>query len=285
MTEHAEPLVARAPTSFEEKIRQIGHRLPHNMFGHKIASVLLRLAGGKKHIGFDVPVFDTEKARLHPFDNICEKRVYITPQFWDLQERELLEEHINNLPTEKVYFLDVGANAGLYSIFALAACKRAGKSPQIIAVEPDPTMRGRMQHNITASDADGKVTLLPWAITGQAEEVTLLLNLKSRGMSHIGAANGDAGQQTVTVPGHPLIDIYSEQNWPRIDILKIDIEGAEFPALQAFFRDAEPSQRPGLILIEISHEENEKSAYTLCLENGYEVAFSNNLNAILVHKD
>ncbi|MCI5046608.1 MAG: FkbM family methyltransferase [Aquisalinus sp.] len=284
MTEQAELLVARKPTSFEERVRQIGHRLPHNAFGHKIASVLLRMAGGKKYIGFDVPVFETEKARLHPFDNICEKRVYITPQFWDLQERQFLQKYIKNLSTEDIYFLDVGANAGLYSLFALAACKRTGKSPHIIAVEPDPTMRGRMQHNITASNADEKVTLLPWAITGQAEEVTLLLNLKSRGMSHIGAANGDAGQQTVTVPGHPLLDIYSEQNWPRIDILKIDIEGAEYPALEAFYRDAAPSQKPGLILIEISHEDDEKSAYTLCLENGYEVAFSNSLNAILVRK-
>ena len=284
MTENAEHLAARRPTSFEEKIRQIGHRLPHNIFGHKAASVLLRMAGGKKHIGFDVPVFETEKARLHPSDNICEKRVYITPQFWDLQERQFLQAHINNLPTEEVYFLDVGANAGLYSLFALAACKQTGKSPHIIAVEPDPTMRGRMQYNITASNADEKVTLLPWAVTGQAEEVTLLLNLKSRGMSHIGPAGDNTEQQSVTVPGHPLLDIYAEKGWPRVDILKIDIEGAEYPALEAFFRDAAPSQKPGLILIEISHQDNEKSAYDLCLANGYEVAFSNSLNAILLRK-
>ena len=284
MTVESQGIPARKPTAFEESVRRLGQKLPQNGFGHKLASLLLRLAGGKKRVGFDVPVFGTQMARLHPFDNICEKRVYITPQFWDLEEREFLQRHMRSLRTDDIYFLDIGANAGLYSLFALAASKEAGRQVHIIAVEPDPTMRGRMEHNVMASDAQAYVTLLPWAITGQAEEVTLLLNLKRRGMSHISNAKHQQGQQSVIVEGHPLVDIFAEKNWPRIDILKIDIEGAEYPALEAFFREASPEQMPGLVLIEISHEAESHSAYRLCLENGYEVAFSNNLNAVLVRK-
>ena len=273
---------SRTPSPFQEQMRRLGHALPYNTAGKKAASLLLRLAGGTSGKAFDVPVFGSQKARLHPYDNISEKRVYITPQFWDPAERAFLKAYIASTASDGFIFADIGANAGMYSLFTLSACLEAGKHARIVAVEPDPLMRERMDHNVSASGADDKVTLLPWAITAEHLEVHLELNETSRGMNRLRATPG-TGRETVTVDGHPLADIFEATHVPRIDAMKIDIEGAEYPALQAFFASAETWQKPALFIIETSHEE-ETSALCLCLDNGYEVVLQNNLNSILLKK-
>ncbi len=116
---------ALAPSFLQKRMRAIGHKLPPNYFGRKAASILLGPAGGRSRRALDVTVFASQRARLHPSDNICEKRVYLTPQLWDRAERALLGDIISNFGGRTFRFADIGANVGLYTLFARAEALRA----------------------------------------------------------------------------------------------------------------------------------------------------------------
>ena len=264
------------PNAVENVFRKLGASLPANYYGRRLASLLLGPAGGRDGAPRDVEIFETQKARLHPFDNICEKRVFLTPQFWDKAERDQLRVAIENAPKDDFYFLDVGANAGLYALFARAAAINAKKAIAIACVEPDPQMRARLAFNLHASDAEAQIRIYPYAATGRREMVKLAVNATSRGMSRIDE-NGGA-----PVQGAPLHEILlSETSFPRLDALKIDIEGGEFDALDAFFRHAPASHIPDLIILETEHDNGAKSALKICQQVGYQIQLQTRMNAVL----
>lgn len=269
-----EPFGALRPSSHQERIRAIGRRLPQNYFGRKAASLLLGAAGGRARRAYDVEVFGSQKARLHPFDNICEKRIYLTPQHWDAEERALLAARIAAHDKENFIFADIGANVGLYTLFARAEALRAGKRIRSICVEPDPEMRARLSFNIAASGAGDDVSILPFAATNRGGALRFSVNRGSRGMSRIDT-RGD-----IEIEGRTLASLLSGA--PRLDAMKIDIEGHEYETLTAFFSSAPRALLPRTLIMEISHETAERSATALALGEGYRVALKTGLNAVFV---
>jgi hypothetical protein len=85
------------------------------------------------------------KLRLHPKDNLSEKRLFLTPQCFDPVELDALRRF---MAPGKV-FVDIGANAGAYS---LVAAKAGGPSARVIAVEPQREMRRRLMFNARQND-------------------------------------------------------------------------------------------------------------------------------------
>ncbi|MCA8893960.1 MAG: FkbM family methyltransferase, partial [Amphiplicatus sp.] len=243
------PFGALRPSPAQERARALAHQLPTNYAGRKLASLFLGLAGGRQKRAFDVEIFRGQKARLHPFDNICEKRVYLTPQLWDPQERAFLSQYIASLTSPDFFFADIGANVGLYTLFARGEAVLTGKAFRAICVEPDPEMRARLMQNVAFSDAQGEVTVLPFAATQTPARLRFSINRESRGMSHI-APDGE-----MEVEGRPLLSLL--EGAPRIDAMKIDIEGHEHAALAAFFASAPRALWPRLLMMETSHEDNE----------------------------
>ena len=281
MTSTEEPAFgAHSPGAVQEGFRKLTHSLQPTYAGRKLASLLLGPAGGRGKHPRDVTVFETEKARLHPYDNICEKRVYATPQFWDVEERKELAAHIAKCNDAEFYFLDVGANAGLYTLFARAAAKSAGKTLKAACIEPDPEMRSRLAYNIKASQAEDDIRVYPYAAAAERGPLSFTVNSNSRGLSRIDEAGN------MTVQGAPLVDVLqAETGFPRIDAMKIDIEGHEFPALDAFFKTAPKTLFPSLIILEISHDKAETSALSRCEEAGYSIALKTKMNAVLKRVD
>ena len=121
------PFGTFAPNSFQSWVLARSHALMPGWTGRRLASVCNRLAGGKSGAAFDMEIFDGQRARLYPLSNYCEKRVFCSPQFWDPWERASLAEQIQGSNASPYTFLDVGANVGLYSLFALGVARRAGK--------------------------------------------------------------------------------------------------------------------------------------------------------------
>ena len=265
------PFGALAPTPREDAVRRLAHRLPRGYVGRKLASVLLRAAGAARDRAFDVEVFGGEKARLHPRDNICEKRVFLTPQFWDVEERARLAAAIENAPREGFVFVDAGANAGLYTLFARSVARRAGKRLDAICIEPAPEMQRRLRFNMAASGADETTRIYPCALTEEDGPVAFSTNTDNRGMSRVDPDGG------ASVDGRALLSVCEEAGLARVDALKIDIEGHEFPVLSAFFDRAPARLRPAMIIIETSHD---KKAAALISARGYETVFENNLNTV-----
>lgn len=272
----SDPFGALAPSPLQERFRAAGHRLPVNYFGRKAASLLLGPAGGRRRRAYDVEIFGAQRARLHPYDNICEKRVYLTPQLWDGAERAFLAERIGGFSGKVFNFVDVGANVGLYTLFARAEALRAGATLRAVCIEADAGMVSRLQFNLDASKARGDVAVFNYAASDKEATLRLAVNAKSRGLTRI-AETGDA-----PVAARPLLSMIADAGLERIDALKIDVEGHEHAALGAFFRDAPSKLHPTLILLETSHADADRAAERLVLGAGYSEKLRTARNAALV---
>lgn len=110
--------------------------------------------------------------------------------------------------------LDVGANVGMFSIWAATQWPQA----RIVAFEPDPTNVATMRHGLAVSGVS--VDLIEAAAGTTKGTVTFVGDLG--GGSHIASA----GEQGMAVAMVDLFDYLSEA-----DFLKLDIEGGEWPIL------------------------------------------------------
>lgn len=118
-------------------------------------------------------------------------------------------------------FVDVGANIGYYT---LLAASRLGPDGKIFAFEPGAANCDLLQKSV-AHNAFTNVQLFPHAVADTARMVGLTMD-DSNGVIHA-AAPAEGREQVTAVP---LDDALADQ--PRIDVIKMDIEGAEGLALQ-----------------------------------------------------
>ncbi|MFZ5616256.1 MAG: FkbM family methyltransferase [Pseudomonadota bacterium] len=275
----SEPFGAFRPSAFQERVRALARRLPKNYFGRKAASVLLGPAGGRAPRAYDVEVFASQKARLHPYDNICEKRVYLTPQLWDGAERAFLGDLISTFGGRTFNFVDVGANAGLYTLFARSEALRTGARLKAACIEADPEMAARLRFNIEASAAAAGIAVFNCAASDAETTLRFSVDRKSRGLSRI------AGNGACEVRARPLAPILQEAGFQRVDAMKIDIEGHEHQTLSAFFRDAPAALRPTVLILETSHDREGESAEALVRRTGYRLRLNTARNAVFVRND
>ncbi len=141
--------------------------------------------------------------------------------------RQVILEDQYNLPeiSEPEYIVDAGANIGLSSAVFLERYPKC----RVLAIEPDPQNYAIAQRNL---DCYGpRCQLLPVALWSTSGSVSI-----QRGQFRDGL---DWSSQTVAVceSTHPTVDartvnsLLEVAGFPRIDFLKVDIEGAE---LQVF---------------------------------------------------
>lgn len=143
-------------------------------------------------------------------------------------------------------FVDVGANCGLYSLFAAEA---VGASGRVLAVEAEPEMMRRLRFNAEANGF-GQITFAEMAVGSEAGSATLHVREGQYGLSSLHSAVGGA---SVSVSVVPLASIVESAGLERIDALKIDIEGFEDRALVPFIKTAPRALWPKRILMETTH--------------------------------
>jgi FkbM family methyltransferase len=120
--------------------------------------------------------------------------------------------------------LDLGANQGIFSCAFGAAVGKAGR---VIAVEPIPRQAERLRKNIALNGFD-QCSVVQKAISDRT------------GAARLGIAHGDTAASIVADEGDAYIDvetisvdeIVSSFSLPRVDFIKLDVEGAELLALQ-----------------------------------------------------
>jgi FkbM family methyltransferase len=139
--------------------------------------------------------------------------------------------------------LDCGGNVGLASLFF----KRRFPSARITAYEADPALFRILRANLDANGASDVETVQAalWTANGH---VTFRSEGSDSGM--IGTLPGAVAGAAVDVPSLRLRDIIANDVNGRIDLLKLDIEGAE----DAVLADCEPVvDRIGAIVMDL-HE-------------------------------
>jgi FkbM family methyltransferase len=118
--------------------------------------------------------------------------------------------------------VDIGAGDGDSALhFA------AGGARQVIAVEPDYRNAGLIRRNLMLNPGLGQIVLREGAVTVNARTLDLEISNRYRRSGEPGFAEF----RRVRVPGYPVEELLSSLD--RVDLLKVDVEGAEYEILGA----------------------------------------------------
>jgi FkbM family methyltransferase len=124
--------------------------------------------------------------------------------------------------------LDCGAHVGVFTDKALR--RGAGK---VVAIEPDPVNLECLRRNFVAEIASGRVILVPKGVWNTEQMITLYIGASNSGSNSM-LLDQHKGQ--VEVPVTTVDHLVEELKLPRVDFIKMDIEGAEREALRGATR-------------------------------------------------
>ena len=162
------------------------------------------------------------------------------------------------LPSDGI-FIDIGANIGT---FTLVAAKQASQG-QVHAFEPSARHFARLERNVELNHFSN-IILNRKGLYDQPGEAILFLPSRSGEMNNSGAASlyksGETSQVSEAVSLVRLDDYIQDKNIERVDIIKIDIEGAEIKALNGA-KDTLMRLRP-LVLMELDLDNLSRAGYS-----------------------
>jgi FkbM family methyltransferase len=148
-------------------------------------------------------------------------------------------------------FIDVGANDGLYTLFAAA---RVGRRGRVVAIEPSSRERRILERNVKRNRLRN-VTVVPVAVADRAGEATLQIAPTLHGGHNTLGAFAYQGVEAIDweqVPVETLDGLAERLGVSKVDAIKIDVEGAEVKVLDGAHKLLSAC-RP-LLLIEANDE-------------------------------
>lgn len=184
------------------------------------------------------------KARVWPGD-VIGKSLYVSGLF----ERQEVQ-FIKHVLQPGMIFFDIGANMGFYS---LIAAKRLGESGKIHSFEPNPRMFEELKYNI---DLNGfsNVKLNCLALADRTRVARL--SRYERG-KEVYCSLSDRNFPGADIIGYDDVRVETLYNYVkkmginRIDLIKMDVEGAELMVLQGALSLLE-SGVPRMIIFELA---------------------------------
>lgn len=217
--------------------------------------------------------------RLHPASNFVELKALMRPDCYDVEELRYLSDI---MAWTNSCFVDIGANAGLFSL--KAALSATGPS-KIIAIEPDASLMERLKFNLTSARLLGKVAR-------DVDVEMIEAAISDRNGQGVLSTEGDEGARSLvensagrSVNLLTLYDLVTKTALHRIDILKLDVEGHEDKVLPPYFKAAPKALWPAAIIIEhISRKHWQVDCISDAVDRGYAVRFKTNNNTILERK-
>lgn len=196
--------------------------------------------------GLDHPLdlqLDQVRMRCHLDDNVSERGFVFMPWRFDAVERDLMQQH---LPDDGV-FIDVGANVGIYSCLALTQINAMGR---VVSIEPNPQVAARLKFNLSATaeqyDTPASRDVVEQGASDASGEFELFIDDDNLGASSLHPKAG----QSIAIECHPLLALLYQAKVDRVDVMKVDIEGAEDLALVPFLSQANDALLPNCLIIE-----------------------------------
>jgi FkbM family methyltransferase len=127
-------------------------------------------------------------------------------------------------------FIDCGANVGYFSI---AAGQFVGQQGKIVAIEANPVTYNLLERNLQVNHLGIPIHC---ALTSQVGEVELFMPTDGgdvySSLKEGGLVSGSS-IQSFKVQGRTLDEVVKELNLSTVDLIKIDIEGAELDVLRS----------------------------------------------------
>lgn len=163
--------------------------------------------------------------------------------------------------------LDIGANLGYYSFFL---SKYAGKEGKVFSVEPIPLFGEIWKKNVARTKMNN-LELLPYALGAEEKKVQMGMptveGTVHHGMTKVIDSKENIYEKTFDVTMQIPDKLFL--NLPKINFLKIDIEGYEHIAL-ANMKEFLNRDKP-MIQAELGGEENRKASIKILQEIGYKI--------------
>lgn len=125
--------------------------------------------------------------------------------------------------------IDCGAHVGVFTAIALQA-----GAAMVIAIEPDPVNRECLRRNLAKEISAGRVKLVPQAVWSSNTTLTLVRASTNSGRHSVAGSAVDS-TASVSVDTTTLDQIVSSLDLPRVNFIKLDIEGAEREAIRGGF--------------------------------------------------
>jgi FkbM family methyltransferase len=169
---------------------------------------------------------------------VCGTRQHQLMLYW--LAKGTYERHTRTLFREAVEpgmrVLDLGANIGYYSLLAADAI---GATGAVYAFEPDPSNCRFLRHNLALNGLAGRARISPQAVADYSGTMRFVADPGNSLLSSsvLASADGDAIEVECTTVDDALpVD-------ESIDVVKLDVEGAELAALAGMQRTLARSQR------------------------------------------
>jgi FkbM family methyltransferase len=141
-------------------------------------------------------------------------------------------------------FLDVGANAGYFSLMAASF-----PGVSVLAFEPSPRELKRLHRNIELNGMKN-ITVFPFGLSSQNESLALRLSPDyipvMNSVLHLGPSD-----ETVLCEFHALDEVVPPEQLRQVTLCKIDVEGHELSVLHGM-QHAMDHLRNAVFVVEIS---------------------------------
>ena len=147
--------------------------------------------------------------------------------------REILVEKIYEFGDARIrpndIVIDCGANIGLFSLLALSRMEAGG---QLIAIEPVPSIRELLETNLSRVISPGKYHVCERPVYCDTRSMTLSLDEDVFTMHRLDMDRSAGKSAKIQVRTATIDDLVNDFRLPRVDFIKMDIEGAEIAALR-----------------------------------------------------
>lgn len=176
-------------------------------------------------------------------------------------------------------YLDIGSNVGLYSLFA---SRQVGAGGRVVAIDADPAILPRLQHNLQVNGACN-VQALNIGVTDA--RCTASFGVAKGSMQAASSFVAKDPDHTVQVECYPLLDVLHDQGIDHVTGMKLDIERLEYPVLARFLQDADEALWPGFIQVEFlkdTEREGGGNVVDLLQRHGYRIQQKTIMNHLMV---
>jgi FkbM family methyltransferase len=187
----------------------------------------------------------------------CDLRDHVQRHMYYLGCYEPVEAYLfSRLLSPGMTVFDIGANVGQYTLLSSSAI---GVNGRVHSFEPIPKNFDRL---VSALSANRLRNVIANNVAVWEKNQTLRLGLPSDEVGNDGAYSVGGSSSANAISGRAVaLDDYVDQHGiTKIDVIKMDIEGAELPALRGMLRLLRRDQP--LILMEVNRAASENAGHS-----------------------
>jgi FkbM family methyltransferase len=185
-----------------------------------------------------------------------------TLYYWGGEYEEETMAFIQRFLKDGMVFLDIGAHMGVYT---LTAAHAVGKDGEVHAFEPVPQAYNLLQRSISLNMVDNAY-VNQIAVSDRDEEVEFHINSKDPSVSGIKMRKDKLNDSDILLTRVPCttLDTYCAKHARKIDLIKIDVEGAELKVLSgARHLLTQTADQSPVLVFELSAKNYETFGYSV----------------------